>query len=101
MYKTIWSTFEPSTIYLLNYHFSNPASSTLEYTHSTFDTFAVPVIFVRLTGGAGHVGPVLLLHGAEQLEVVEAELGDGAHAAARPAAAQRVRGAGGHLARAQ
>ena len=57
------------------------------------------MIFVPLTGGAGHVGPVLLLDGAEQLEVVEAELGDGAHAAARPPAAQRVRGAGGHLAR--
>ena len=47
--------------------------------------------------GAGGVG-VVVVHGeAEQLDVVVGQLRDGAAAPARPAAAERVRRAAGHL----
>ena len=48
-------------------------------------------------GVPGHVGPVLGGHGPEQLEIIVAELGHGALAAAGAPAAERVGSAGGHL----
>lgn len=48
-------------------------------------------------GVSGHVGPVFGGHGPEQLEIIVAELGHGALAAACAAAAERVGGAGGDL----
>ena len=57
----------------------------------------VVVALSAVTGGAGDVGPVRVGHRPEELEVVEAELSDGAPAAAGPPALERVGGAGGHL----
>ena len=57
----------------------------------------VVVALAAVSGGAGHVGPVGVSDGSEQLEVVEAELSDGASAASGAAAGESVGGAGGDL----
>ena len=50
-----------------------------------------------LGGGPGGVGPVILGHVAEELEVGVAELRDGSHAASGTATGESVRSAAGHL----
>merc|ERR1712018_1038711 len=60
-----------------------------------------PVVVVLAVPGdstvAAGVGPVVLSHVAEELEVSVAQLGDGAHAASSAATGESVGGAGGDL----